>query len=278
MTLSAHQLTLGYPGRTVLHGIDLEIPAGQITAVVGPNACGKSTLLRALAGITRPSGGQVLLDGAALTDIPPKRLARRIALLPQSPPVPAGISVEALVRRGRHPHQRWLTPWSADDQQAVDAALARTGLEDLRTRPLDRLSGGQRQRAWVALALAQDTEYLLLDEPTTFLDLRHQLDLLTLVAELNALDDRTVVLVLHDLAQAGRYAHHLVVVADGRIAAAGPPAEVLTEDLVETVFDVACRIMPDPTSGSPLVLPLPAREHAQPLGVPASPPPKEEQR
>lgn len=260
MTLSAHRLTLGYPGRTVLDGVDLDIPAGQVTAIVGPNACGKSTLLRALSGINRPSGGEVRLDGTALGRIPPKRLARRIALLPQSPPVPAGISVEALVRRGRHPHQRWLTPWAAGDQEAVDAALVRTGLTDLRTRPLDRLSGGQRQRAWIALALAQCTEYLLLDEPTTYLDLRHQLDLLDLVAELNRVDGRTVVLVLHDLAQAARYAEHLVVVADGRIAAAGPPADVLTEDLVDAVFEVPCRIIPDPTTGSPLVLPLPTAD------------------
>ncbi|MFD2421581.1 ABC transporter ATP-binding protein [Amycolatopsis pigmentata] len=258
MTLTARRLAVGYPGRTVLADIDLEIPSGRITAVVGPNACGKSTLLRALAGIARPAAGEIRLDGIPLADIAPKRLARRIALLPQSPPVPAGISVEALVRRGRHPHQRWLTPWSAGDQEAVDAALCRTGLENLRARPLERLSGGQRQRAWVALALAQRTDHLLLDEPTTFLDLRHQLDLLALVTELNAVDDATVVLVLHDLAQAARYAHHLVVVADGGIAADGPPAEVLTEELVTTVFEVDCRVVPDPVSGSPLVLPLPA--------------------
>ncbi|RJQ78373.1 ABC transporter ATP-binding protein [Amycolatopsis panacis] len=261
MTLSAHRLTVGYPGRTVLDEVDVAIPPGLITAVVGPNACGKSTLLRALAGISRPGGGEVRLDGTRLTEITPKQLARRIALLPQSPPTPAGISVEALVRRGRHPHQRWLTPWSAGDQEAVDAALTRTGLTELRTRPVDRLSGGQRQRAWIALALAQCTEYLLLDEPTTYLDLRHQLDLLNLVADLNTVDGRTAVLVLHDLGQAARYAHHLVVVADGRIAAAGPPAEVLTENLVEAVFDVPCRVVPDPTCGSPLVLPLPSVAH-----------------
>jgi iron complex transport system ATP-binding protein len=272
VTLSAHELTLSYPGRTVVDGIDLEIPAGRITAVVGPNACGKSTLLRALAGISRPSGGQVRLDGTPLARMPPKRLARRIALLPQSPPVPTGISVEALVRRGRHPHQRWLAPWSRGDQQAVDTALARTGLEELRTRPVDRLSGGQRQRAWIALALAQDTDYLLLDEPTTFLDLRHQLDLLNLVAELNTDSGRTVVLVLHDLVQAARYAHHLIVVHKGHIAAAGQAAEVLTEALVENVFDVPCRILPDPTCGSPLVLPL----MPTPLSSPSSPNGKEQ--
>lgn len=257
MTLSARELSLSYPGRAVLEEIDLEIPEGKITAVVGPNACGKSTLLRALAGISRPSGGEVCLDGTSLRRIPPKQLAKRIAILPQSPAVPAGISVEALVRRGRHPHQSLLSPWSKADQQAVDDALARTSLESLRARPLDRLSGGQRQRAWIALALAQCTDHLLLDEPTTFLDLRHQLDLLDLVVDLNASDQRTVVLVLHDLAQAARYAHHLVVVAAGQIAAAGHPQDVLTAELVETVFGVSCQVVPDPTCGSPLVLPLP---------------------
>lgn len=259
MTLAAARLTLVYPGHTVLNGVDLAVPRGRITAVVGPNGSGKSTLLRALAGIARPAAGEVTLDGTELRCIPPKRLARRLAMLPQSPVVPTGVSVEALVRRGRHPHQRFLTPWSAGDQDAVDAALARTDLAELHARPVDQLSGGQRQRAWIALALAQGTEYLLLDEPTTFLDLRYQLDVLDLLAELNHEDGRTLVLVLHDLAQAARYAHHLVVVHGGQIAAAGPPAEVLTERLVGDVFGVACQVVPDPTSGSPLVLPIPRR-------------------
>lgn len=262
MTLAAAGLTLGYPGRTVLDGIDLTVPAGRVTAVVGPNGCGKSTLLRAFAGIRRPAAGEVMLDGIALRAIPPRRLARRLALLPQSPVVPAGVSVEALVRRGRHPHQRFLTPWSEGDQSAVAAALERTDLVSLRARAVDTLSGGQRQRAWVALALAQRTEYLLLDEPTTFLDLRYQLDLLDLLAELNRVDGRTLVLVLHDLAQAARYADHLIVLHDGRVAAAGPPAEVLTERLVCDVFGVRASIIPDPTSGSPLVLPIPRHRPA----------------
>jgi iron complex transport system ATP-binding protein len=265
VTLAAARLTLAYPGRIVLDGIDLTVPDGRITAVVGPNGGGKSTLLRALSGIARPAAGEVTLDGIGLRRIPPKRLARRLAMLPQSPVVPTGVSVEALVRRGRHPHQRFLAPWSAGDQAAVDAALARTDLTELRARPVDQLSGGQRQRAWIALALAQRTEYLLLDEPTTFLDLRYQLDLLDLLAELNEEDGATLVLVLHDLAQAARYAHHLVVVHDGRIAAAGPPPEVLTERLVGEVFGVRCRVVPDPTSGSPLVLPIP-RERRTAIG------------
>ncbi|GLZ30078.1 cobalamin/Fe3+-siderophore ABC transporter ATP-binding protein [Lentzea sp. NBRC 105346] len=264
MTLAASRLTLAYQSRTVLDGVDLEVPQGRITAVVGPNGCGKSTLLRALGGILKPTAGEVTLDGTALRRIQPKQLARKLALLPQSPVVPTGVSVEALVRRGRHPYQKFLTPWSAGDQEAVDAALERTSLTELRTRPVDRLSGGQRQRAWIALALAQRTEYLLLDEPTTFLDLRYQLDLLDLVAKLNAADGRTTVLVLHDLAQAARYAHHLVVVHNGRIAAAGPPEDVLTEQLVHDVFGVHCKIITDPTSDTPLVLPIPRSPEGNP--------------
>ncbi len=264
MTLVATGLTLAYPGRIVLDGIDLTIPPGRITAVVGPNGGGKSTLLRALAGIARPAAGEVTLDGTRLRRLPPKQLARRLAMLPQSPVVPTGVSVEALVRRGRHPHQRFLAPWSDGDQQAVDAALDRTDLADLRARPVEQLSGGQRQRAWIALALAQGTEYLLLDEPTTFLDLRYQLDVLDLLAQLNDDDGATLVLVLHDLAQAARYADHLVVVHDGRIAAAGPPAQVLTEELVADAFGVRCRVVPDPTSGTPLVLPIPRERRPAP--------------
>lgn len=257
MTLAVAGLTLAYPGRTVLDGIDLTIPAGRITAVVGPNGGGKSTLLRALAGIIRPVTGTVTLDEVALRDIPAKRLARRLSMLPQSPVVPTGVSVEALVRRGRHPHQRFLAPWSDGDQAAVDSALARTDLTELRSRPVEQLSGGQRQRAWIALALAQCTDHLLLDEPTTFLDLRYQLDVLDLLTDLNTDGGRTLVLVLHDLTQAARYAHHLVVVHGGRVAAEGPPAQVITEDLVAEAFGVRCQVVPDPMSGTPLILPIP---------------------
>jgi iron complex transport system ATP-binding protein len=253
--LSTHVLDLRYGKRLVVDGLDLVLPGGAITAIVGPNACGKSTLLRGLTRLLTPAGGTVALDGADIHRMPARALARRMGLLPQQPVTPDAITVEALVRLGRFPHQRLLSPWSVDDQAAVERALERTGTAELRDQPVDRLSGGQRQRAWIALTLAQDTEVLLLDEPTTFLDLRHQLDVLDLVADLHAEAGRTVVMVLHDLGQAARYADHLVVLRDGRLAAAGPPAEVLDAELVESVFGVACRVIPDPETGTPLVIP-----------------------
>ncbi len=253
--LATHGLRLGYGADVVVDGVDLALPGGAVTAVVGPNACGKSTLLRGMARLLAPAAGTVTLDGEDIHRMPARTLARRLGLLPQQATAPEGITVEALVRLGRYPHQRMLTPWSAADQAAVEEALERTGTAALRDRPVDELSGGQRQRAWIALALAQDTPLLLLDEPTTFLDLRHQLDVLDLVEELNAEAGRTVVMVLHDLGQAARYADHLVVMCDGRPAAAGPPADVLTAELVEKVFRVECRVVPDPETGAPLVVP-----------------------
>ncbi|WP_254553176.1 ABC transporter ATP-binding protein [Kitasatospora sp. MMS16-BH015] len=248
-----------YGDRAIVQGLDLELPGGAVTAIVGPNACGKSTLLRGLVRLLAPSAGQVTLDGADIHRLPARALAKRLGLLPQQPVTPEAITVEALVRLGRYPHQRMLSPWSAADQAAVERALERTGTAELRDRQVDQLSGGQRQRAWLALALAQETELLLLDEPTTFLDLRHQLEVLDLVSELHAEAGRTVVMVLHDLGQAARYADHLVVLDGGRLAAAGPPAEVLTAELVERVFQVPCRIIPDPETGTPLVVPFARR-------------------
>jgi iron complex transport system ATP-binding protein len=253
--LSTRELDLGYGDGVVVSGLDLVVPGGAITAVVGPNACGKSTLLRGLTRLLAPAAGVVALDGTDIHRMPAKALARRMGLLPQQPVTPEAITVEALVRLGRYPHQRLFSPWSAVDQAAVEEALDRTGTAELRDQQVDRLSGGQRQRAWIALALAQDTELLLLDEPTTFLDLRHQLDVLDLIAELPAEAGRTVVMVLHDLAQAARYADHLIVLKDGRLAAAGPPAEVIDADLIKAVFDVNCRVIPDPETGTPLVIP-----------------------
>ncbi|SDK22137.1 ABC transporter ATP-binding protein [Streptomyces indicus] len=253
--LSTHGLDLRYGDRVVVGGLDLVLPGGAVTAIVGPNACGKSTLLRALTRLLTPAGGTVALDGTDIHRMPARALARRMGLLPQQPVTPEAITVEALVRLGRYPHQRLLSPWSKADQAAVESALERTGTTALRELPVDQLSGGQRQRAWIALALAQDTDLLLLDEPTTFLDLRHQLDVLDLVAELHAEAGRTVVMVLHDLGQAARYADHLVVLKDGALAAAGAPADVLDADLVREVFDVDCRVIPDPETGTPLVVP-----------------------
>ncbi|GAA2819987.1 ABC transporter ATP-binding protein [Kitasatospora sp. CM 4170] len=253
--LAAHGLHLRYGNRVIVDGLDLELPGGAVTAIVGPNACGKSTLLRGLVRLLDPAAGTVTLDGSDIHRMPARALAKRMGLLPQQPVTPEAITVEALVRLGRFPHQRMLSPWSKADQAAVEEALARTGTDVLRDQQVDRLSGGQRQRAWIALALAQDTELLLLDEPTTFLDLRHQLDVLDLVADLHAEAGRTVVMVLHDLGQAARYADHLVVLKDGRLAAAGAPTEVLTAELVEEVFQVPCRVVPDPETGTPLVVP-----------------------
>ncbi|MFI9505055.1 ABC transporter ATP-binding protein [Nocardia sp. NPDC052566] len=253
--LAARNLNLRYGDRAIIDELDLVLPGGAVTAIVGPNACGKSTLLRGLTRLLRPTGGTVTLDGADIHRMSARALALRLGLLPQQPITPEAITVEALVRLGRYPHQRLLRPWSADDQAAVDLALRRTGTDELRDKQVDQLSGGQRQRAWIALALAQDTDLLLLDEPTTFLDLRHQLDVLDLVADLHTDAGRTIVMVLHDLGQAARYADHLVVLHDGRLAAAGAPAAVLDADLVRTVFGVDCRVIPDPETGTPLVIP-----------------------
>ncbi|MEU8820754.1 ABC transporter ATP-binding protein [Actinoplanes sp. NPDC048796] len=252
--LRAAGLGLGYEGRPVATGLDLTVAPGRITAIVGPNACGKSTLLRGLARLLRPSAGAVLLDGADIHQLPTREVAARVGVLPQQPVAPDGISVGDLVARGRHPHQRWLRQWSARDEDAVAAALAATGVADLEHRPVDELSGGQRQRVWIALVLAQETDLLLLDEPTTFLDLAHQLEVLDLLADLNAAG-RTVVAVLHDLNMACRYAHDIVAMRDGAVIAQGAPAEVVDAALVHKVFGVPARVITDPAAGTPLVVP-----------------------
>ncbi len=269
--LAAHGLDLRYGHRTVVDGLDLELPGNAVTAIVGPNACGKSTLLRGLVRLLDPAAGTVTLDGSDIHRMPARSLAKRMGLLPQQPVTPEAVTVESLVRLGRFPHQRMLTPWSKADQAAVEDALTRTGMAELRDQHVDRLSGGQRQRAWIALALAQDTDLLLLDEPTTFLDLRHQLDVLDLVSDLHAQAGRTVVMVLHDLGQAARYADHLVVLKDGRLAAAGAPSDVLTAELVESVFQVACRVVPDPETGTPLVVPRARSRRAAAAVAPVAP-------
>jgi iron complex transport system ATP-binding protein len=249
----------------VVHELDLEIPRGQTTAVVGANGCGKSTLLRALARLMAPRSGTVLLDGTAIAELPTKEVARRLGLLPRSPVAPEGLTVEDLVARGRYPHQGILRRWSREDEAAVESALAATHLADLPARPLDELSGGQRQRAWIAMTLAQRTDVLLLDEPRTFLDLAHQVEILDLLAELVADQGRTVVMVLHDLNQACRYADHLVALRDGRVHAAGAPAGVIDAQLVEAVFGLSATVIDDPVTGTPLCLPL-GRTHSRAAG------------
>ncbi|MFJ6216995.1 ABC transporter ATP-binding protein [Streptomyces sp. NPDC092296] len=253
--LEARDLTLAYESRTVVTGLDLAVPAGRVTVVVGPNACGKSTLLRALGRLLKPSAGAVLLDGEELHRTPTRQIAQRIGLLPQSPTAPEGITVADLVARGRQPHQRWWQQWSEEDERAVTEAMARTSTDGLADRSVDELSGGQRQRVWIAMALAQGTGILLLDEPTTFLDIAHQVEVLDLVRRLNHERGRTVVAVLHDLNQAARYADHLVAMKAGRIVAQGPPAEVVTAELVREVFGLESVVVPDPVTGTPLVVP-----------------------
>lgn len=254
--LRADALSLAYDDDLVVRELSLELPASAITAIVGANACGKSTLLRGMARLLKPRAGAVLLDGQEIARLPTKEVAKRLGLLPQAPVAPEGLTVEDLVARGRYPHQSFLRQWSRDDQAQVEWALEVTASTPLRRRPLDELSGGQRQRAWIAMALAQDTAIMLLDEPTTFLDLAHQVEVLDLLAELNTSEGRTVVCVLHDLNQACRYAHHLVAMANGGVVAEGPPAEVVTEELVADVFGLGTRVVADPVAGTPLVIPL----------------------
>lgn len=269
--LRAADLTLAYDDAPVATGLTVEIPDERITAIVGPNACGKSTLLRALSRLLRPRAGKVVLDGQAIHQLPTKEVARRLGLLPQSPAVPDGLTVEDLVARGRHPHQQLLRQWGRTDEAAVEEALAVTRTAALRRRPLDELSGGQRQRAWIAMVLAQQTPILLLDEPTTFLDLAHQLELLDLVADLNHRHGCTVVMVLHDLNHAARSSHHLVALCDGAVAAHGPPAEVVTPEVVRRVFGVDSHVLADPATGGPVLVPVGPATAAPTAGAAGSP-------
>jgi iron complex transport system ATP-binding protein len=258
-TLAAEGVSLGYDELLVVDGLSLKIPEGKMTVIVGANACGKSTLLRGLARLLKPKTGTVVLDGSDIHRVPTREVATRLGILPQQPIVPEGITVADLVGRGRHPHQRWFRQFSAADETAVTAALAATATDDLADRSVDELSGGQRQRVWIALTLAQGTPLMLLDEPTTFLDLAHQVEVLDLLADLNENEGRTIVLVLHDLNMACRYAHHLVAMRDGAIAAEGPPADVVTATLVGDVFELEADVIEDPLTGTPLVLPVPTR-------------------
>lgn len=254
--LATENLTVGYEQRIISENLNVRIPDGSFTVIVGPNACGKSTLLRAMARLIRPRSGQVLLDGKSVAGLPAKELARRLGLLPQSSIAPDGITVADLVSRGRYPHQKLLRQWSAEDETAVGDAMEATGITSLSGRLVDELSGGQRQRVWVAMVLAQQTPLLLLDEPTTFLDIAHQIELLELCRDLNRVKGHTLVAVLHDLNHASRYANHIIAMKDGAVVAEGAPSEVLTEALVEEVFGLPCRIIADPVSGTPLVVPL----------------------
>ncbi|MFE7195103.1 ABC transporter ATP-binding protein [Microbacterium oxydans] len=253
--LHADDVTIGYDRRVISESLDVKIPDGSFTVIVGPNACGKSTLLRSLARLLTPVHGEVLLDGRSIAGMPAKALAREVGLLPQTSLAPDGIVVADLVSRGRYPHQGIIRQWSTEDAAAVAAALAATNTTELSTRLVDELSGGQRQRVWVAMALAQETPILLLDEPTTFLDIAHQIELLELFRRLHA-EGRTLVAVLHDLNHAARYATHIIAMKDGQVVAEGEPKDIVTVEMVREVFGLECLVVPDPVAGSPLVVPL----------------------
>lgn len=253
-TLQTRNLTLAYEQAPIIAGLDVAIPSGQITALVGPNGCGKSTLLRGLARLLAPRGGAAFLDGKAIHRIPTRLLARQLGILPQNPVAPEGLSVRELVAQGRYPHQSWLQQWAADDEAAVARALELTGMAGLAGRPVDTLSGGQRQRAWIAMTLAQETPVILLDEPTTFLDLSHQIEVLQLLERLNRAEGRTIVMVVHDLNHATRHAQHLVALKAGAVVASGAPAAVVTPGLLREVFGVEGAVVPDPRTGLPLCI------------------------
>lgn len=260
--LQASGVTLKYDQRTVIEGLSTEIPEGKVTMIVGANACGKSTLLRALSRLLKPATGTVTLDGKDIHTRPAREVARALGLLPQHPTAPDGITVRDLVGRGRYPHQGFFRSRSPEDDAAVQRALAATDTLELAARSVDELSGGQRQRVWIAMALAQETDVLLLDEPTTYLDVAHQMEVLDLVSDLNRRDGTTVAIVLHDLNLAARYADHIIAMKDGRIVAEGTAGDVVTEELVRGVFGLQSRVMPDPVSGTPLVIPL-GRRHSR---------------
>ncbi|MER5945817.1 ABC transporter ATP-binding protein [Streptomyces sp. NPDC001904] len=253
--LIADDVTLGYDQRVIAEKLSVEIPDQSFTVIVGPNACGKSTLLRALSRMLKPSTGRVLLDGSVIQSMPAKKVAKTLGLLPQSSVAPDGITVADLVARGRYPHQGLLRQWSPEDEKVVHESMESTGVAELADRYVDELSGGQRQRVWIAMALAQQTPLLLLDEPTTYLDIQHQIDVLDLCADLHEEQGRTLVAVLHDLNHAARYATHLIALRDGEVIAEGAPKDIVTADLVERLFGMKCQVIDDPETGTPLVVP-----------------------
>ncbi|MGM3160185.1 ABC transporter ATP-binding protein [Dickeya undicola] len=254
--ITSRGLTLGYAHQTIIDNLDIQLPKGKVSVLIGSNGCGKSTLLKSFARLLKPLKGAVVLNGEDIHRKSTAEVARELAILPQMPEAPEGITVKQLVSLGRYPYQNWLQQWSAEDERMVNLALMQTGTDGLANRPVDALSGGQRQRVWIAMTLAQDTEVVLLDEPTTFLDLAHQIEVLDLLRELNRQHGKTIIMVLHDLNLACRYADHMVAVHDRTAFAQGAPAEILDEALVKTVFNLDCRIIPDPFFHTPLCIPF----------------------
>lgn len=269
--LVAHDLTLGYGDRIIVENLDLDVHTGVITTVIGPNGCGKSTLLRSLGRLLKPKSGKVVLDGKAISSMRTKDVARVLGMLPQAPTAPEGLTVGDLVSRGRHPHQSWVRQWSSDDESEVANALELTGVGDLADRPVDELSGGQRQRAWISMALAQGTDILLLDEPTTYLDLAHSVEVLDLVDRLHEEMGRTVVMVLHDLNLAVRYSDRIIVMSQGKIVESGRPQDVISEKLLLDVFGLDATVIEDPVSDRPLIVPIGTRHVYGTVGGPVKP-------
>lgn len=253
--IQTKSLTLSYGDTTIINELDLAIPKGEISVFIGSNGCGKSTLLRSIARLLKPEKGAVLLEGEAIAKLPTKEVAKKLAILPQGPAAPEGLTVLQLVKQGRYPYQNWLKQWTEKDEKAVMDALSSTGMLEFAERPVDSLSGGQRQRAWIAMTLAQDTDIILLDEPTTYLDMTHQIEILDLLFELNEKEKRTIVMVLHDLNLACRYAHHIVAIKDKKIYAEGRPEHVINCNLVKDVFQMNCEVTMDPLFGTPLCIP-----------------------
>ncbi|MGG0789714.1 ABC transporter ATP-binding protein [Peribacillus simplex] len=261
--INTQSLSLGYGDKLIINDMNIEIPKGEITVFIGANGCGKSTLLRSVARLLKPQSGSVLLEGKAISTMSSKDVARKMAILPQSPVAPEGLTVFQLVKQGRYPYQSWLKQWSSVDEEKVQKAIEATNLTDLKDQAVDELSGGQKQRAWIAMTLAQDTDVILLDEPTTYLDMTHQIEILDLLFDLNEFENRTIVMVLHDLNLACRYADNLVALKDGAIHAQGRPEDIITPELVQHVFSMECQISFDPIFGSPMCVPFGKGRYAQ---------------
>lgn len=253
--IQARNLTLSYGQKPIFSDLHIVVPEGKITVFIGSNGCGKSTLLRSLARLLKPQEGSILLDGSDIAKLSSKEVAKRLAILPQGPTAPEGLTVHQLVKQGRYPYQSWLQQWSQEDERMVKRALDATHMTELSSRSVDSLSGGQRQRAWIAMTLAQNTRNILLDEPTTYLDMTHQIEILDLLFDLNEQENRTIVMVLHDINLACRYAHHIVAVKDGRIYDQGEPERIVNEKLISDVFDMKCQVTADPIFGTPLCIP-----------------------